>query len=223
MRPPAGGPRSVAIAAPEADCYNEDGVQVAAGKWGSEMAVIAPPRRMSLEEFRSLPEGPPYVEREPNGEVTEVASEKRRHNQIVGLVYGLIYTFARTQKLGTVVMTVDVFFPSGRVTIPDLCFVGRDQPELLGEDGKVHGVPRMVAEVISEDGRTRDRVEKFDAYREEGVEWYWLLDAETLDIEEYHLENGRYVSISRRAAGQGFTPALFPGCVIDLALLVAEE
>jgi Uma2 family endonuclease len=52
-------------------------------------------------------------------------------------------------------------------------------------DQKIHGVPTMVAEIVSSD-EARYRIHKFQVYFENGVTWYWLL-TQTLAIEEYHL------------------------------------
>ncbi|MBI3944346.1 MAG: Uma2 family endonuclease, partial [Armatimonadetes bacterium] len=91
-----------------------------------------------------------------------------------------------------------------------------------GEDGKVHGVPNLVVEIVSPGNPTRDRVTKFRAYHDEGVEWLWLIDSESLDVEEYQLLEGRYVSAARCARGQTFHPGVFPGCAIDLDALMSE-
>lgn len=187
------------------------------------MAVMeAPPRRMTLEEFLDLPEGPPFYEREPDGEVIEMPSARSGHNRLVGRLFGLLDTYVHAQDVGTVDMTLDVVFPSGRVYTPDLSYLGPERIGLLAEDGKIHGVPTMVAELISPGGQTRDRVDKFEAYKEEGVEWYWLIESTTLDVEEYHLESGRYVCTARHARGQVFHPQVFPGFAIDLQSLLPE-
>ncbi|MBI3944429.1 MAG: Uma2 family endonuclease, partial [Armatimonadetes bacterium] len=99
--------------------------------------VAAPVRRLSLDEFRRLPEGPPYCEREPDGELSEVSSATSRHNMLMALLFAMLHAFARLQKLGGVYLNTDVYLPSGRVYIPDLCFVAKEQGDLVGEDGKV--------------------------------------------------------------------------------------
>jgi len=184
--------------------------------------TVAPPRTMDLDDFLDLPEGPPFLEREPDGEVIEMSSATDSHNALMGVLYSELRHWVREHHLGKVSMSVDVTFPSGRTYIPDLTYLASDRAGLLGEDGKIHGVPTMVAELISPGGQTRDRVDKFDAYRDEGVEWYWLIDSQTLDIEEYHLESGHYVATSRHAGGNVFHPQVFPELAIDLAALMAE-
>ena len=184
--------------------------------------MISPPRTMDLDDFLDLPEGPPYYEREPGGEVIEMPSATDRHNGLMGALYAELRGWVRQRRLGKVSMAVDVTFPSGRVNIPDLTFMSAGGLARVEDDGKIHGVPTMVVELISPGGQTRDRVDRFDAYRDEGVEWYWLIDSQTLDVEEYHLEGGRYVCTSRHAGGSVFRPLVFPELEIDFAALMAE-
>jgi purine nucleosidase len=62
-----------------------------------------------------------------------------------------------------VVMAVDVALPTGRGYIPDLTFIRRDREgELIGEDGKIHGAPDLVVEVISPSTKVRDRYKKME-------------------------------------------------------------
>jgi Uma2 family endonuclease len=81
----------------------------------------------------------------------------------------------------------------------------------------------MVVELVSPGGETRDRVTKFRSYQAEGVEWYWLIDAEALDIEEYHLEAGRYVCTARHDRSEVVRPGALPGYEINPAAMMGES
>lgn len=121
------------------------------------------------------------------------------------------------QGLGVVVMEVDVALPTGQGYIPDLAFVRKDrEAELLWDDGKVHGAPDLVVEVISPGTETRDRHVKFQNYWEAGVEWYWLVDSQTLLIQEFQRASEGYLCRTTVAEGETFRPHLFPGWRINL-------
>lgn len=129
------------------------------------MAVAAMPparRKMTKEEFKQLPEGPPYYEYE-FGEVIEVARLHPFHNIIVGCLFAFLYNFVQQHQLGLV---------------------------------------------------------KFRQYLRVGVEWLWLIEPETLTIEEYRAQNGHYVALARVAAGEVCRPALFPELEINLQTLI---
>ncbi|MCS7188095.1 MAG: Uma2 family endonuclease, partial [Armatimonadota bacterium] len=115
-------------------------------------------KRWTIEEWLNLPEGPPFYELE-DGRLMEVPSPRREHQEIVGVLYFTLRQFARERNLGTVVMAVDVALPTGKGYIPDLVFVRREREgELLAPDGKIHGAPDLVVEVVSPSTKVRDRV-----------------------------------------------------------------
>jgi Uma2 family endonuclease len=181
--------------------------------------AIASARKMTLEEYRALPEGPPHYEFE-NGELIPMTSPTRKHQNILAELLGIVRPFVRENKLGEVIMEIDVYLPDGSVVIPDLVFVGSEQTRLFNPiDDKIHGSPIMMLEIISRN-ESRDRVEKFRIYQDNGIEWYWLADPNTLIIEEYHLTPEGYLRTASIAQGEEFRPGVFPGLVIDLAKLL---
>jgi Uma2 family endonuclease len=162
-------------------------------------------KRMTLEEFRAMPEGPPYYEYE-EGELILVASPTPEQHQ-----------------LGRVVREVDVYLPDGRGYLPDLSYLSNERMHLLTPtDRKLHGSPDLVVEVTST-APARDRVHKFRVYYGNGVPWYWIIDANTLAVEEYHATPQGYLRTASVAPGEEFRPQLFPGLMINLQVLLGVE
>jgi Uma2 family endonuclease len=179
-------------------------------------------QRMTLEEFRALPEGPPYYEYE-EGELILVAPPTPEHQDIVGVLSHVLRQFVRQHQLGRVVMEVDVFLPDGRGYIPDLTYLAAEHLHLLNPtDRKIHGSPDLVVEVTSSTP-AHDRVHKFRVYYGNGVPWYWIIDSNTLAIEEYHATLQGYLRTASVAAGEEFRPQLLPNLVINLAALLGVE
>jgi Uma2 family endonuclease len=182
------------------------------------MAMTDTPR-LTLEDYRALPEGPPYYEFE-EGELILVASATLEHQDIVGELLHALRQFVRQHRLGRVVMEVDVYLPDGRGYIPDLAFLATDRLRLLSPtDRKIHGSPDLVVEVTSSTP-ARDRVHKFRVYYDNGVPWYWIVDSNTLAIEEYHATPQGYLRTASVASGEEFRPQLFPGLTLNLATLL---
>jgi Uma2 family endonuclease len=178
--------------------------------------------RMTLEEFRALPEGPPYYEYE-EGELILVASPTPEHQDIVSELSHVLRQFVRQHQLGRVVMEVDVYLPDGRGYIPDLAYLAAEHLHLLNPtDHKIHGSPDLVVEVTSSTP-ARDRVHKFRVYYDNGVPWYWIIDSNTLAIEEYHATSQGYLRTASVAAGEEFRPQLFSGLAINLVGLLGVE
>ena len=177
---------------------------------------------MTLEEFRALPEGPPYYEYE-EGELILVAPPTPEHQDIVGVLSHVLRQFVRQHQLGRVVMEVDVYLPDGRGYIPDLAYLATEHLHLLNPtDRKIHGSPDLVVEVTSSTP-ARDRVHKFRVYYDNGVPWYWIIDSNTLAIEEYHATPQGYLRMASIAAGEEFRPQLFPSLGINLIALLGLE
>jgi Uma2 family endonuclease len=86
-------------------------------------------------------------------------------------------------------------------------------------DRKIHGSPDLVVEITS-GTPARDRVRKFLIYYQNGVPWYWIIDQESLAIEEYHAIPDGYLRTASIASGEEFRPQLFPELTINLAVLV---
>jgi Uma2 family endonuclease len=185
--------------------------------------VLRRPRARTVEEWLRLPEGPPYYELE-EGRLVRMPSPTRQHQRIVGRLFAFLDDWTTVRGLGTVVMEVDVALPTGRGYIPDLTFVRRErEAELLTPDGKVRGVPDLVVEVVSPGTQGRDRYTKFRAYWEAGVPWYWLVDSETLVIQEFQYTPEGYLCRATVEAGEVFRPQALPGLELDLAALVGTS
>jgi Uma2 family endonuclease len=182
------------------------------------MATVST-QRMTLEQFRALPEGPPYFEFE-EGELIPMPSPTPEHQDIVVELGYLLRHFVGPRNLGRAFVGVDVFLPDGRCFIPDLSFLSTDHLHLVNEsDRKIYGSPDLVVEVTSSQPE-RDREHKFAVYYNNGVPWYWIVDQETLAIEEYHATSQGYVRTARVASGEEFSPQLFPGLTLNLAKLM---
>src|SRR5438067_11442093 len=143
------------------------------------LAIVV--QRMTLQQVRSLPEGPPNFEFE-EGEAIPVPSPTLQHQDIVMLLGHHLKQYAKDKKLGTVAMSVDVYLPDGRCFVPDLQFISSEHSNLINpEDQKIYGVPDLAVEVTSSEP-DRDRVRKLRLYYENGVPWYWIIDSGNLSI-----------------------------------------
>jgi Uma2 family endonuclease len=179
-------------------------------------------QHMTLEDFRAMPEGPPYYEYEEE-ELILVASPTPDHQDVVGTLWNVVWHFVRQHQLGRVVMEVDVYLPEGRGYIPDLAYLTSEHLRLLDPvDRKIHGSPDLVVEVTSS-APARDRVHKFRVYYGNGLPWYWIIDSNTLAIEEYHAIAQGYLRTASIGPREEFRPQLFPDLVINLAALLGVE
>jgi len=179
-------------------------------------------KRWTLEEWLKLPEGPPFYELE-DGRLIVMPSPRLEHQEVVGMLYFVLDRWVEEHDLGTVVMAVDVALRMGRGYIPDLTFIRRDREgELIGKDGKIHGTPDLVVEVVSPGTKVRDRYKKMQGYFEAGVEWVWLIDSEDLTAEEFHRTDEGYLRTAAAGPDDVFEPKALPGLKINLSELLGK-
>lgn len=184
----------------------------------AETATISYPyqHKVSLEEFRNLPEGPPDYEFE-EGEVIPLARPHERHQQVLIQLSAVLVNYITQQKAGRIWPEIDVELTERRSYVPDLVYLTQEHLDRMGNDGKIHGTPDLVVEISSPGTVSRDRVTKFNAYLEAGVPWYWIIDPQELTIEEYNRrEEGYYWRTKSIEAGDIFRPDLFPGLELNL-------
>ena len=198
------------------------------------MAVVTervpPPEgrtKITLEQFWALPEGPPDYEFD-QGEVMELPRPHGQHQRVLKRLLGFLDQYVSQNHLGEVWPEIDVELPPGRVYVPDLCYLGSERASHYSEeDGRIHGAPDLAIEIMSPSTMSRDRLRKFNAYFEAGVPWYWMVDPQSLDLEEYRSTPEGYLRTASVEAGDSFQPGLFPGLEINLRELLgtaaAEE
>lgn len=186
-----------------------------------EMRPPAEPM-LSLADFDALPEGPPDYEFE-GGRLIDMPRPHPRHQKVIMRLGAALDEHVSRAALGAVWPEIDVQLSRRRVYVPDLVFLSQSHGERYSpERGRIVGAPDLVVEIVSPASASRDRVAKFNAYREAGVLWYWLIDSQSLAIEEYRLMPEGYLAVARVAAGEIFRPQLFPELGLNLAELMGE-
>ena len=178
---------------------------------------------VSLEEYFALPEGRPNYEYE-EGELVLMNPPHGRHQELMLALGGEIRQHAIKMKLGRIWPELEVHLPKQRrVYIPDLVFLTTKHLNRYStEGGRMVGVPDLVVEILSPGTAQRDRTHKLRVYQRAGVTWYWIVEPSDLTIEEYRLTPEGYLLAQSVAAGEVFSPGVFPELKIDLAALVGE-
>lgn len=185
---------------------------------------MRPPAKplLTLADFDALPEGPPNYEFD-GGRLIAMPRPHPRHQAILRELSTELTIYLRAHRIGAVWPEIDVQLSRRRVYVPDLVFLSQSQLDRYSSDrGRIVGAPDLVVEIVSPASASRDRVAKFNAYREAGVTWYWLIDSQSLAVEEYRLMPEGYLAVARVAAGEIFRPQLFPDLGVNLAELMGE-
>lgn len=171
---------------------------------------------MMKEEFLKLPEGPPYCEYE-KGEVIFMPSPHERHQRLLLRLASLLDSHVSANHLGQIWINLDVYLSEDLIYVPDIVYLSAAHLDLCSQtDGKIHGVSDLVVEILSPYGIARDRITKLNNYFVCGIPWYWIIDPETLTLEEYQAEANGYLRTASIEPGQIFRPKKFPSLEVNL-------
>jgi len=187
--------------------------------------TLVRPKRvpMSREELAKFPEGPPYYDY-INGEAIEVNRPTGRHQKIVVRLCNLLMDYTHDKQVGDVWADIDVLLPTGEAVGPDISLLLKEHLDRYDERrGDIIGVPDLVVEVSSASTAEYDRIEKMRAYHEAGVPWVWLIDQESLAVEEFQWTPEGYLRVNAVKGGEVFRPKLFPDIAVDLKALLWEK
>ncbi len=178
-------------------------------------------RRVTREEYQSLPEGPPYYEL-IGGELVEMTRPFGPHNQIFTLLIELLGPYVRRTVGGLLSPEPNLYLPgTDSVYQPDLVYVAPERSVICLPDG-IHGVPDLICEILSPTTRRTDRYVKLEEFCRAGIPHVWLVEPERpVAVEEYVLHEGRYLLNRTVEAPAEWEPVAFPGWRLPLAELDA--
>lgn len=177
---------------------------------------------MTRAEFDRLPEGPPFYDY-VHGEAIEVNRPTIRHQQIVFRLANQLWEYAEARDLGLVSADTSVELPNGNVYGPDVLYLRKEHLDRLDPSGYVRGIPDLAVEVLSRTTASYDRTTKLRDYQQNRIPWVWIIDQDTLAVEEYQWTPDGYLWIAGIAPGELFRPALFPELVIDFSRLIGDR
>jgi len=127
------------------------------------------------------------------GEKFMAPSAGSYHNYVMNGLHTILNVYVRKNKLGYVFTdSVDVHLPDGNLFKPDLVVIKKENAKIINWQGGIHGVPDMVAEVLSKSTRKNDLSVKKDAYESNGVKEYWIVDPFMKVVDVYILRDGKF-------------------------------
>ena len=100
------------------------------------------------------------------------------------------------------------------VVQPDLCLIC-DLSKL--DDRGCFGAPDLIIEIISENNAKRDLQDKYELYEENGVREYWIVRPSEKTVQQFFLENDKYVYKKAYSADDVIAPIVMPELSITLS------
>jgi Uma2 family endonuclease len=118
-------------------------------------------------------------------------------------------------QVGITIPAPGLVLAPDQIVAPDLIWATREHFARIADDadGKLHGAPDLVVEVLSP-GRAaerRDREVKLKHYSREGVAEYWIANWKNVTIEVYRREQTALRLVATLAAEDTLASPLLPG------------
>jgi Uma2 family endonuclease len=137
------------------------------------------------------------------------------HQEIAFRFHRALHDWVVPHNLGKVIgAPIDMVLSSHRAVQPDVAFIAKDRLAIIQR--VIMGPADLVAEIVSLQGRSRDRIEKRDLYEQHGVKEYWIIDPEAQTVEVLALISGRYELVQRSLPGETASSRLLPGFEVSV-------
>lgn len=157
-----------------------------------------------------------------DGELIMSPSPSFFHQEIVSRFYDALKAWVGPRKLGKVAFApADMVLAPRRAVQPDVLFVTKERCDIIGT--RVNGPADLVAEVVSPESRSRDRIEKRDLYEQHGIREFWLLDPEAETVEVFVLTAGEYRLLGRWRPGETARSEILKGFSLPVGKLFKDE
>lgn len=137
-----------------------------------------PAQKLTYDDYAKLPsDGKRYEV--IDGELFVSTTPVIRHQVIVGNLLFALHVYLKKTGGGTVLMApLDVVLSDDCIVQPDVIVINGDRASIVGAKN-IQGPPHLIIEVLSEDNRRYDEIQKRRLYESVGVDEYWVVDPET--------------------------------------------
>ena len=125
-----------------------------------------------------------------DGKLVMLAAPTTNHDAVAGAIYYSFYNYLRGKLCRVFISDTAVYLDDGEEYQPDVKVVC-DRSKIQ-RDG-IHGAPDLVVEVLSPSTARYDKGHKMQVYERCGVKEYWIVDTKSRSIEQYVLENGKFI------------------------------
>lgn len=172
--------------------------------------VASSAQRFTADDYRRTPEGPPWIQL-VDGDYHVADAPSDVHQVISGNLYLRLGQWARAGDAGLVCYApFDVYLSACDVVQPDLLFLSKSKFGLR-RNGRIHGPPDLVVEILSSSTAELDLGPKRALYARSGVCEMWAVDpnARQVRLFRFALDPDRPVSVL--SEGQSIASPLLPG------------
>ncbi len=180
-------------------------------------------KKVSYEEFLVISEKSTLRMELLNGEIFLMASPDVEHQERTGRMYLLFHEYFKNSGCKVFFSPFDVCLKKAGINEPDVLqpdlIVICDHIDNINEKKKYTGTPSLVVEILSDNTRSRDMIDKLNSYMLSGVKEYWLIDKKQQSIMIYEFANYDIESLKAFQKGAKAHSNIFQGLMADVCKL----
>ncbi|HAM81101.1 type II toxin-antitoxin system prevent-host-death family antitoxin [Ornithinibacillus bavariensis] len=177
-------------------------------------------KKATYEEFLQLNQETEDRYEYIDGEIYWLSSPKTAHQRTITELFGIFYNHFQGKGCTPFVAPYDIELRRTTENInivqPDIMIIC-DLDEHLNENDYYKGVPSLVVEVLSKSTQRKDLIKKLDLYMSCGVEEYWIVNPENMEVTIYHFEENNISSSSTYKNGETAKSFIFDGLGAEIS------
>lgn len=184
------------------------------------MAITATPQvHWTIADLEHLPDSNGTRYEIIGGELHMTKQPHWHHQRTCSNIHGELFIWNQKKGLGEIAEAPGIIFSDEDAVAPDLIWVSKNRlAAILGEDGKLHGAPELVIEVMSYGSANvgRDKESKRKLYSIRGVSEYWIVDWQLQTLEIYRREAAVLQLIATLQPDDELTSPLLPDFTLEV-------
>lgn len=147
-----------------------------------EFLLRSPDATWSFDKWEQLPEDGNRYE-VIDGVLFMSTAPSATHQRSVGRLFQHVGLPLEANRLAIAYMApIGVIMPEADPVQPDFLLIRTERIAIVAEDGRIRGVPDLIAEVLSPNNPELDTVTKRAAYARAGVPEYWIVRPASRDV-----------------------------------------
>lgn len=178
-------------------------------------------KRVTYQEFLEITKNSDARYELIDGEIYLMASPNHLHQIAIREIIGQFYIYFADKSCSPFTAPFDVrlkndspsFEDDPNVVQPDILVIC--DKETIDENGRYHGVPSLVVEVLSPSTRSKDMVKKLSLYLLSGVSEYWIVDLENQSILLYEFVEQNIKGLNLVKIGDPIQSLLYKDLIVQ--------
>lgn len=138
-------------------------------------------KKVSYDEYMEISQKSTLRMEYINSEIILMESPDIKHQELIGRLYLIFSEYFRNRKCKVFLAPFDVKFNKKGLKEPDViqpdlliaCDISR---ETVTDNNRYTGTPALVIEILSQNTRSKDMIDKLNTYMLSGVKEYWVID-----------------------------------------------